>query len=325
MDKDRFKILIEKYLEGNASPTEIEELCKWIRNNDSLDRWMMREIEKCDSSLDKEVYDRLYSRIKEAIDSREEKTRSKRIVFTRLIRWAAIICLPIVAALITYELLSKPTPDTLPLIVSAESGERAKVQLPDGTQVNINSASQISYPQNFGSKERVIELDGEAYFEVTPDKERPFIVKAAGLEITVLGTSFDISAYKDDPDVSVVLLTGKVDVTSTQGHCVMQPDEKLVYNKQTGLMTVGKVYSKEYVEWTNGNLRFENESLEDIVKILSRVYNVKIVFDQDFPKEKYFFTGSIGSGGITNALDILSMTSALHYEVRDSVIVLRKK
>lgn len=325
MDKDRFKILIEKYLEGNASPTEIEELCKWIRNNDSLDRWMMREIEKCDSSLDKEVYDRLYSRIKEAIDSREEKTRSKRIVFTRLIRWAAIICLPIVAALITYELLSTPTPDTLPLIVSAESGERAKVQLPDGTQVNINSASQISYPQNFGSKERVIELDGEAYFEVTPDKERPFIVKAAGLEITVLGTSFDISAYKDDPDVSVVLLTGKVNVTSTQGRCVMQPDEKLVYNKQTGLMTVGKVYSKEYVEWTNGNLRFENESLEDIVKILSRVYNVKIVFNQDFPKEKYFFTGSIGSGGITNALDILSMTSALHYEVRDSVIVLRKK
>ena len=325
MDKDRFKILIEKYLEGNASPTEIEELCKWIRNNDSLDRWMMREIEKCDSSLDKEVYDRLYSRIKEAIDSREEKTRSKRIVFTRLIRWAAIICLPIVAALITYELLSKPTPDTLPLIVSAESGERAKVQLPDGTQVNINSASQISYPQNFGSKERVIELDGEAYFEVTPDKERPFIVKAAGLEITVLGTSFDISAYKDDPDVSVVLLTGKVDVTSTQGHCVMQPDEKLVYNKQTGLMTVGKVYSKEYVEWTNGNLRFENESLENIVKILSRVYDVKIVFDAGFPKDKYFFTGSIGNGGITNALDILSMTSALQYEVRDSVIVLRKK
>lgn len=325
MDKNNFKILIEKYLEGNASPTEIEELCKWIRNNDSLDRWMMREIEKCDSSLDKEVYDRLYSRIKEAIDSREEKPRPKRIVFTRLMRWAAIICLPIVAAGITYELLSRPTSDTLPLIVSAESGERAKVQLPDGTQVNINSASQISYPQNFGGKERVIELDGEAYFEVTPDKERPFIVKAAGLEITVLGTSFDISAYKDDPDVSVVLLTGKVDVTSTQGHCVMQPDEKLVYNKQTGLMTVGKVYSKEYVEWTNGNLRFENESLEDIVKILSRVYNVKIVFDQDFPKEKYFFTGSIGSGGITNALDILSMTSALHYEVRDSVIVLRKK
>ena len=160
---------------------------------------------------------------------------------------------------------------------------------------------------------------------MTPDKERPFIVKAAGLEITVLGTSFDISAYKDDPDVSVVLLTGKVDVTSAQGRCVMQPDEKLVYNKQTGSMTVGKVYSQEYVEWTNGNLRFENESLENIVKILSRVYDVKIVFDAGFPKDKYFFTGSIGNGGITNALDILSMTSALQYEVRDSVIVLRKK
>lgn len=325
MDKEYFKILIEKYLEGNASPAEIGELCEWIRNNDSLDRWMMREIEKCDSTLDKDVYDRLYTRIREVIDSREEKPRPRKVVFKRVVRWAAVICLPIVAALATYELLSTSATEMLPLVVSAEIGERAKVQLPDGTKVNINSASQISYPHDFDGKKRVIELDGEAYFEVTPDKDRPFVVKAAGLEITVLGTSFDISAYKDDSEVSVVLLTGKVDVVSAKGRCVMKPDEKLVYDKHTGQMTIGKVYSREYVEWTSGNLRFENKSLEDIVKILSRVYGVKIVFDKDFPKEKYFFTGAIGSGGITNALDILSMTSDLKYEVRDSVIVLRKK
>ena len=197
--------------------------------------------------------------------------------------------------------------------------------MPDGTKVNINSASQISYPHDFNGKKRIVELDGEAYFEVTPDKERPFVVKAAGLEITVLGTAFDVCAYKDDSEVSVVLLTGKVDVASESDRYVMQPDEKLVYDRNTGTMQVGKVYSKEYVEWTDGNLRFENESLENIVKVLSRVYNVKIVFDSAFPEGQYFFTGSIGSGGITNALDILSMTSSLHYEVCDSVIVLHKK
>ena len=324
MDKEYFKILIEKYLDGNASTAEVKELCEWIKNNDSLDRWIMQAIERSDSHLDEEVYERLYTRIKENIESREKKSH-RRFSFVPMLRWAAVVCLPIIAALAVYELGLDSKVDTLPLVVTAESGERAKVQLPDGTKVNINSASQISYPHDFNGKKRIVELDGEAYFEVTPDKERPFVVKAAGLEITVLGTAFDVCAYKDDSEVSVVLLTGKVDVASESDRYVMQPDEKLVYDRNTGTMQVGKVYSKEYVEWTDGNLRFENESLENIVKVLSRVYNVKIVFDSAFPEGQYFFTGSIGSGGITNALDILSMTSSLHYEVRDSVIVLHKK
>ena len=309
MDKEYFKILIEKYLDGNASTAEVRELCEWIKNNDSLDRWIMQAIERSDSHLDEEVYERLYTRIKEDIESREKKSH-RRFSFVPMLRWVAVVCLPIIAALAVYELGLDSKVDTLPLVVTAESGERAKVQLPDGTKVNINSASQISYPHDFNGERRIVELDGEAYFEVTPDKERPFVVKAAGLEITVLGTAFDVCAYKDDSEVSVVLLTGKVDVASESDRYVMQ---------------VGKVYSKEYVEWTDGNLRFENESLENIVKVLSRVYNVKIVFDSAFPEGQYFFTGSIGSGGITNALDILSMTSSLHYEVRDSVIMLHKK
>ena len=323
MDKEYFKILIEKYLDGNASTAEVRELCEWIKNNDSLDRWIMQAIERSDSHLDEEVYERL-TRIKENIESREKKSH-RRFSFVPMLRWAAVVCLPIIAALAVYELGLDSKVDTLPLVVTAESGERAKVQLPDGTKVNINSASQISYPHDFNGEKRIVELDGEAYFEVTPDKERPFVVKAAGLEITVLGTAFDVCAYKDDNEVSVVLLTGKVDVASESDRYVMQPDEKLVYDRNTGTMQVGKVCSKEYVEWTDGNLRFENESLENIVKVLSRVYNVKIVFDSAFPEGQYFFTGSIGSGGITNALDILSMTSSLHYEVRDSVIVLHKK
>lgn len=324
MDKEYFKILIEKYLDGNASTAEVRELCEWIKNNDSLDRWIMQAIERSDSHLDEEVYERLYTRIKENIESREKKSH-RRFSFVPILRWAAVVCLPIIAALAVYELGLDSKVDTLPLVVTAESGERAKVQLPDGTKVNINSASQISYPHDFNGEKRIVELDGEAYFEVTPDKERPFVVKAAGLEITVLGTAFDVCAYKDDNEVSVVLLTGKVDVALESDRYVMQPDEKLVYDRNTGTMQVGKVCSKEYVEWTDGNLRFENESLENIVKVLSRVYNVKIVFDSAFPEGQYFFTGSIGSGGITNALDILSMTSSLHYEVRDSVIVLHKK
>lgn len=232
MDKEYFKILIEKYLDGNASTAEVRELCEWIKNNDSLDRWIMQAIERSDSHLDEEVYERLYTRIKENIESREKKSH-RRFSFVPMLRWAAVVCLPIIAALAVYELGLDSKVDTLPLVVTAESGERAKVQLPDGTKVNINSASQISYPHDFNGKKRIVELDGEAYFEVTPDKERPFVVKAAGLEITVLGTAFDVCAYKDDSEVSVVLLTGKVDVIGME--------------VEFGLSRLGRKYAVEII------------------------------------------------------------------------------
>ena len=151
MDKEYFKILIEKYLDGNASTAEVKELCEWIKNNDSLDRWIMQAIERSDSHLDEEVYERLYTRIKENIESREKKSH-RRFSFVPMLRWAAVVCLPIIAALAVYELRLDSKVDTLPLVVTAESGERAKVQLPDGTKVNINSASQISYPHDFNGK-----------------------------------------------------------------------------------------------------------------------------------------------------------------------------
>ena len=165
MDKEYFKILIEKYLDGNASTAEVKELCEWIKNNDSLDRWIMQAIERSDSHLDEEVYERLYTRIKEDIESREKKSH-RRFSFVPMLRWAAVVCLPIIAALAVYELGLDSKVDTLPLVVTAESGERAKVQLPDGTKVNINSASQISYPHDFNGERRIVELDGEAEFNL---------------------------------------------------------------------------------------------------------------------------------------------------------------
>ena len=90
MDKEYFKILIEKYLDGNASTAEVKELCEWIKNNDSLDRWIMQAIERSDSHLDEEVYERLYTRIKEDIESREKKSH-RRFSFVPMLRWAAVV------------------------------------------------------------------------------------------------------------------------------------------------------------------------------------------------------------------------------------------
>ena len=300
--------LLHKYFRGETTEKEENQIVEWVESSVENKEHFLKERMLFDVTLFSD-------------GSNIQRKPKGHLYLYPLIAIAAMLAIVFVMDL---PHMHKPK-QQLSQTIRIPAGQRAQMDLPDGSVVWLNSQTTLTYDEDFGKKDRKVTLDGEAYFEVTPDKDRPFVVKAADLEITVLGTAFDVCAYKDDNEVSVVLLTGKVDVASESNRYVMQPDEKLVYDRNTGTMQVGKVYSKEYVEWTDGNLRFENESLENIVKVLSRVYNVKIVFDSAFPEGQYFFTGSIGSGGITNALDILSMTSSLHYEVRDSVIVLHKK
>ena len=211
-----------------------------------------------------------------------------------------------------------------PFVVKANKGDKATIELPDGTNVVLNSASQLSYLNNFGEKVRRVQLNGEAYFKVAHDEKHPFVVQIGDLEVKVLGTSFNVSAYEDSRDVTVVLLEGKVGVYVQATSHIMKPGDKIEYNKVTHKITTTQVHPNDYIEWTKGNMYFEKESLENIMKTLSRIYDVEIRFDSGkLPKE--YFTGTIPGGGIQNALNILMLTSPFYYEMDGSVIVLKEK
>ena len=208
--------------------------------------------------------------------------------------------------------------------MKAGKGDKATIELPDGTNVVLNSASQLSYLNNFGEKVRRVQLNGEAYFKVAHDEKHAFIVQIGDLEVKVLGTSFNISAYKDDKEITVVLLEGKVGVYAQERSHIMKPGDKIEYNKITHQIKTTQVHPTDYIEWTKGNMYFEKESLENIMKTLSRIYDVEIRFDSGkLPKE--YFTGTIPGGGIQNALNILMLTSPFYYEMDGSVIVLKEK
>ena len=196
--------------------------------------------------------------------------------------------------------------------------------MPDGTNVVLNSASQLSYLNNFGENVRRVQLNGEAYFKVAHDEKHAFIVQVGDLEVKVLGTSFNVSAYEDAKDVTVVLLEGKVGVYAQKTSHIMKPGDKKEYNKATHKITATQVHPSDSIEWTKGNIYFEKESLENIMKTLSRIYDVEIRFDSNkLPNE--YFTGTIPGGGIQNALNILMLTSPFYYEMDGSVIVLKEK
>ena len=326
MDKIYYKELIEKYFDGNITDAEIKKLSDWIKNDRHLQNWWEEEFSKSDAGINPVLRDKLFARIKEQTQGKEE-TQGKekpRTIRMNLWKWAAAIVLPICIAFFTYYLIDSSQTVGAPFIVKADKGDKATIELPDGTNVVLNSASQLSYLNNFGENGRRVQLNGEAYFKVAHDEKCAFIVQVGDLEVKVLGTSFNVSAYEDAKDVTVVLLEGKVGVYAQKMSHIMKPGDKIEYNKATHKITATQVHPSDYIEWTKGNIYFEKESLENIMKTLSRIYDVEIRFDSNkLPNE--YFTGTIPGGGIQNALNILMLTSPFYYEMDGSVIVLKEK
>lgn len=326
MDKIYYKELIEKYFDGNITDAEIKKLSDWIKNDRHLQNWWEEEFSKSDAGINPVLRDKLFARIKEQTQGKEE-TQGKenpRTIRMNPWKWAAAIVLPICIAFFTYYLVDSSQTVGAPFIVKADKGDKATIELPDGTNVVLNSASQLSYLNNFGENGRRVQLNGEAYFKVAHDEKCAFIVQVGDLEVKVLGTSFNVSAYEDAKDVTVVLLEGKVGVYAQKISHIMKPGDKIEYNKATHKITATQVHPTDYIEWTKGNMYFEKESLENIMKTLSRIYDVEIRFDSNkLPNE--YFTGTIPGGGIQNALNILMLTSPFYYEMDGSVIVLKEK
>ena len=326
MDKIYYKELIEKYFDGNITDAEIKKLSDWIKNDRHLQNWWEEEFSKSDAGINPVLRDKLFARIKEQTQGKEE-TQGKenpRTIRMNPWKWAAAIVLPICIAFFTYYLVDSSQTVGAPFIVKADKGDKATIELPDGTNVVLNSASQLSYLNNFGENGRRVQLNGEAYFKVAHDEKCAFIVQVGDLEVKVLGTSFNVSAYEDAKDVTVVLLEGKVGVYAQKTSHIMKPGDKIEYNKATHKITATQVHPSDYIEWTKGNIYFEKESLENIMKTLSRIYDVEIRFDSNkLPNE--YFTGTISGGGIQNALNILMLTSPFFYEMDGSVIVLKEK
>ena len=258
MDKTHYKELIEKYFEETITDVEIKELSDWIKNDRQLHDWWEQEFERSDSSMNPVLRDKLFARIK-------EETLGKEVRPLRIIpwKWVAAILLPVCVAFFTYYLLdSSPTAET-PFIVKAGKGDKATIELPDGTNVVLNSASQLSYLNNFGEKVRRVQLNGEAYFKVAHDEKHAFIVQIGDLEVKVLGTSFNVSAYEDAKDVTVVLLEGKVGVYAQKISHIMKPGDKIEYNKATHKITATQVHPNDYIAWTKGCLLYTSPSPRD--------------------------------------------------------------
>ena len=200
-------------------------------------------------------------------------------------------------------------------------GGEYQVVLADGTKVWLNSASRLIYPQSFMGKERRVVLSGEAFFDVTHDAERPFVVETSRMNVKVLGTRFNVNDYDDNEEVSTTLVNGSVEIVSGDQQAFRLVPGEQAYGKENELEK-REVNVRLYTSWIDGKFLFNNTELEEIAKQISRWYDVEIFFSSESVK-KVRFTGAIVKfKPLEDLVRMIESTSQVRFSVKGRTIVI---
>lgn len=209
--------------------------------------------------------------------------------------------------------------------ISTAMGETYQLRLPDGSQVYLNAASSLTYSANLKSHgKREVTLDGEAYFEISKDKERPFQVKTNGQTIEVLGTHFNVNAYTDEKAIKTTLIEGLVKVSTENSEKIIKPGEQAIKNENSNNISVAKVDTENITDWKDNDFNFNGDDLQSAMRKISRWYNVEIVYADNLPK-------NINPGGwisrnnnISAVLKMIEASGLVHFKIEGRRISVSK-
>ncbi len=203
--------------------------------------------------------------------------------------------------------------------VTSRQGMVSKFILADGTMVWLNSGSELQFPLHFTGDVRNVKLRGEAFFKVTKNDKQPFRVNANELNIEVLGTSFDVSSYEEEKQSEVILVEGKVSLSTgkdnrTTEYGTMRPGQRAVYKAETQKVYAEVVNVDKYIAWRDGNLIFRDDKMEDVVKRLSRWFNVEIVINDPIIKS-YTYKATFRNENLIQVLNLLKLSAPIDYKI----------
>lgn len=304
--------LLPRYCDGNVSAEEKEKVEIWIRQSEkhykiaqqiqliylASDTIAIMDQVNTDNALDK-------------VDGRIRRSQLKTL-FMWGQRVAAILFIPLLAAYLL-EVLIPEKRDIRMLEVRTNPGMTTSLTLPDGTKVNLNSESSLVYPETFEGDLRSVRLEGEAFFEVVKNPEKRFVVTTPhNASVEVLGTSFNMEAFKWDSIVSTTLISGKVAFISRSGQVNMKPGEKLVYNIQADRASIYQTNGEAEISWKNGMIIFRKTPFEEALRMLTKRFNVDFVVSNN-KYVKDFYTGSFTNHRLEQILDIFNASSGIKW------------
>jgi transmembrane sensor len=257
------------------------------------------------------------TKINQKIDKREQNW------FLWIQRIAAVLIVPVLiySAYISiqhFSLKDEKIAEPILQTVSSRQGMVCQFTLEDGTKVWLNSGSTLEFPTQFTGLRREVKLTGEAYFEVAHNEQQPFEVNAHKLNIKVLGTSFDVASYEGDSVSEIVLVTGKVNLSASDGkekkHLgTMTPGQKSVFNAHRQKTVTEQVEVEKYITWRDGNLIFRDDPMSEVTKRLSRWFNVEIeIVDKEIAD--YVYTATFRKENLQQVLNLLSLSAPISYK-----------
>ncbi|MBC9797107.1 FecR family protein [Sinomicrobium weinanense] len=289
--------LFRKFRKNTITEEEYNRLMDWIRESGSenqLKQWMDAHWEELKKSADIAKQDTAVgARFRELMEKTDRRNRihsPEKKTGLRYYKAAAILILFLgIAGTIYYNNIEPPSPPATMITQHISNGKKATVTLPDGTVVRLNSNSELIFPEHFYGDTREVSLRGEAFFEVVKDKDHPFIVKARDLTTKVLGTSFNVKAYKSEDEVAVSVATGLVEVSKEntgtsddpgkEKRMLLNPSQEAVYKPGDNSWTRRKVDVASIALWKEGILSFEKTPLDEAAKMLERWYGIKVILE----------------------------------------------
>jgi ferric-dicitrate binding protein FerR (iron transport regulator) len=317
------KLLLEKYKAGTCTAEEIALLESWY-----LKEAATRNISAGKINIDK-ITDLTLSELE------PDNTDIKTLSLVRHIKaWQVAASIALVACIgfFAYQYRGAFKNDQVHskyVVNQTPKGTIHKVVLPDGSIAWLNAGSVLKYPKAFDGKVRNVELvDGQVFFDIKHMDAHPFVVKTSNLNITVLGTSFDVKAYKNEKITKVSVLTGKVGI-SVQGQTnkpviMLLPTQQVVLNNTTDNLVKGSTKVVTIESWRKNVLAFEDEDLNVVFKALERKYNTKIDVEDKELLDQHISI-KLNAQPLTNILEVLSFTKHFKYEMpNDSTVIIKK-
>ena len=357
MTSQEFKNLVKKIEKDEYTLSDLRKIDEQLKDKEQVKEWMFGELKSLSDSDSLNIqYEELYGKIRNKIYTQSSIGSPRKIIpVKRLLQVAAVLILVFLFGGLASFFLFRQIPEQKELKqyceVAAPYGARSEVVLPDGTKVWLNAGSKLRYSTDFNKSNRDLSLTGEGFFDVSKNKEIPFVVNALDLKITALGTQFNVKAYNEDETIETTLIKGKVMLESESGankfseNIYLLPNQKAVLikgkkeikvndisdntnnNKEAEITPSVKLIIQEKIDplpdisWKNNKLIFNAEELSEILKELGRKYNVKFRCESNKIKN-YKFTGTLEDETLQQVLNAIKLSAPFDYNIKGNEVTL---
>lgn len=323
--------IINKYLTGQCSEEELVEVNAWMKESEENARQLFRMEEiyhlgKFNQYADRKQMARAEKQLYKKLD--EEKRKQNKILrMHRWMKYAAMIAVILVIGGGSGYWLYQNGNNQHMMVAVANEGIVKEIILPDGTKVWLNNLATLKYPREFSEKARNVYLDGEAYFEVTKNRHKPFTVQSDAMRVRVLGTTFNFKCDKNYQIAEVTLTEGEIEVKGNkeEGQIILAPGQRAELNKNNGRLTVKQVDAKMDAVWHDNLIPFQKADIFTISKALERFYDIKIILSPDMRADKTYSGVLKKKSTIESVLKSLQNSISIDYKIVGNNIFISPK